>query len=386
MEARTLPNRAAFLAWALAILGAAVLSLVPLSLLDLRLIDAPSLGGGPATNNGPRIAYFEFASTADTLWLADPSDPSRRQKLLVAPHAVDFGVVPSLAPDGRRFVYTALPPATKAPSADTPAGIWMFAPGEKSPRLLDDDADLLVRPVWSSDGGSIVFRRSRAPTQGAPGDYRLVHLDLATGEKRLLVSDAGAALFPVAFSPDGARFYYIRLQPDGSHLFALDLADGVTADVASLAPGLTRDWALSPDGSRIAYLVMGFGGARIVSRAAVLDLASGAIASPGQPGDDAFSPVWSAAGELVFGRTADGGATAGLLHAASDDVPVLPAPRRGFDVPLSFSPAADRLVVRSFDGASAMAPGRSQLTLVGTDGARRTIVAGEVTFLGWLVR
>jgi Tol biopolymer transport system component len=373
---RTVPNRHVHLAWALAIFGAAALGMVPLSLLNLGPVEVPSLGGGSTARHEPRIAYFEFASAADTLWLADATDPSRRQKALVVPHADDFGVVPSLAPDGRRFVYTSLPPGLKAPSPDTPAGLWLFTAGESQPRLLADGVDLLVRPAWSRGSDAIVFRRSSLPSQSTPGHYDLVRLDLAIGEQRTLVSSDGAALFPIAYSADERLFYYVRIDGDGSQLAAA-AGDGTGLEVARLASGLTRDWSLSPDGTRLAYLVMSFEDGRISSRAAVLDLATGSIAAAGLPDVDAFNPVWTADGRLVLGSPAVPGGRERIGPAQLTS---------GFDVPLAFSPASDGLVVRSFDGVSAVSPGRPTLTLVDRGGVRHAVASGEVTFVGWMLR
>jgi len=94
--------------WAAAVLGIGLLGLVSLSLAEVLPLPAPA-GAGV---DGPRLAYFEFGRTADTLWLTDPQQPARREKLFAAPHAREYGVVPSLVAEGGRFAYAALPPAT----------------------------------------------------------------------------------------------------------------------------------------------------------------------------------------------------------------------------------------------------------------------------------
>src|SRR5687768_2228483 len=136
MQARlSLPYRSNLVLWLLALLGAGVLGLIGVSLL-----------GGDGGNASPKailptdkplVAYFQFGREADTLWLADPDQPSQRQRLLVVPHAADFGIVPSLAPDGRHFAYTALPPGIRAPSPDMPAEMWLASmTAEENRRLL----------------------------------------------------------------------------------------------------------------------------------------------------------------------------------------------------------------------------------------------------------
>jgi hypothetical protein len=429
----SLPCRTNLVVWLLALAGVGALGL---------LVASSHLGGSspsptPAVlpSDKPLVAYLQFGPREDTLWLTDPGQPARRQKLFALPHATAFGVVPSLAPDGRRFAYAALPPGLRAPSPDTPAELWLAAVSpEESRLLLARDVDLLVRAVWRPDGGSLVFRRSDAAS-------RLYSFDLTTNQERELVAVRDAGLFPVAFSPDATTLYHVRLQDDGSYLAAYDIAAATQRDLGRLSNGLTRDWTLSPDGSQLAYLAMNLDGSLVSSTAHIFDLATGevrpvgeafrppapddqatqslnstsepalsppkgrvgpglsagrpdseALSSPSPSSErglggevgDAFSPVWLPDGDLAFGhltnRTAGGISLRGHGDAATTLVP----PTRGFDVPLAFSAAARRFAVRTFDGASATSPGRATLTVVGLDGARTPIATGEVTFLGWI--
>src|SRR3954469_19217395 len=144
-----------------AVLGFAVLGVLALAVLRVGPVDSIATGGSDAPRAG--IAYFEFGETADTLWLADLQNPSTRTRLLLAPHAREYGVVPSLSPDGRRFVYTSLPPETRNPGPETPAGLWLkSAGGSERPVLIARDVELLVRPVWTPDGRGVVYRRPGA--------------------------------------------------------------------------------------------------------------------------------------------------------------------------------------------------------------------------------
>jgi hypothetical protein len=228
--------------------------------------------------------------------------------------------------------------------------------------------------VWSPDGKSVVVRRSDA------GAYELHAIAVGDGRDGLLVS-AAAALFPIAFAPGGDKLFYVRLEANASDLYAIDLAGGDASRIARLADGLTRDWALSPAGDKLAYLVLNLSRDRIASRAFVLDLASGRMSVAGPEDADAFSPVWTTAGELALGTLSGEGGGA-LLRIGADRTDALAPPLRGFDVPLAFSSRAG-FAVRSFEGGSASAPGRSVLTLL-AGGRRITIASGEVTLLGWI--
>ena len=374
MQARTpIPSlQLNLLLWALVALGAGLLSVLPASVFDGEPSTSPATLGPTS-----RVAYIEFGREADTLWLASATHPSKRHKGLRIAHAAEFGVVPSLAPDRRSFAYTVLPAGTSAPTPQTPAKLWLAdIESAAQPRQLARGVDLLVAPVWSPSGDALVFRRS--------GDYRLFLLDVASGQERQLVAGEGAALFPVAFSPDASLLHYVRVTNAGSHLNGLELATGNDRSLAKLSDGLTRDWRLSPAGDRLVYLVMNLDSSRTTSRAFVLDLNNGSVSGVGTE-NDTYSPVWTAGGELALGSLSDAGEGRGGIVTFSDNGLARSAtPGKGFDAPLSFAPTGDWLAARNFDGSSLFSPGRERLQIVGTDGTRKNITNGEVTFLGWI--
>src|SRR5205807_2049632 len=106
----------------------------------------------PAALSGMRAAYVEFGATADTLWLARPQDPGVRQRVLSVPHALGFGIAPSLSPRGDAVAYSLLPPETASPARDSPADLYVAPFGGGEPKLLVHVIDPLVRPLSASDG------------------------------------------------------------------------------------------------------------------------------------------------------------------------------------------------------------------------------------------
>ncbi len=362
--------------WLLVLLGVGLLVLL---LLSFALESKPGTSGDSSVGAGPgRIAYFEFGVTADTLWLVSPATPSQREKVFTVPHAREFGVVPSIAPDGRSLAYAALPATNPAPSPDAPAGLWLTEISRDArPRLLVSDIDLRVPAVWSPDGSTLVYRRSNAD------GYSLATQPAAGGEERILAhSNAGVALFPVGFAPDGSRFYHVALSEDGSRLFSVDPANGVQTEVALLSPGITRDWSLSKDGTRLAFLALSYAPDAISARAYLLDLATAALRPVTSATVDAFGPVWAADGALLAGSLGAHG-EANLVRVDGDSTTLLPGSGRGFDVPLGFARDGRAYLVRAFSGASAAAPGAATLTLIDENGGRHVIAAGDVTFAGW---
>jgi len=99
-------------------------------------------------------------------------------------------------------------------------------------------AQVVASAVADGSGGELLFAR------GAPPNWELVVLDLASGEQRVLAATAGAC--EPAWSPDGTRLLF-RAPHDGHWALATMAADG--SDLRWLAPELsayTAHW--EPDG------------------------------------------------------------------------------------------------------------------------------------------
>ena len=330
---------------------------------------------GPAPT---RAAYIEFGPVSDTLWLAPPDNPSGRKKTFVAQHATSYGIVAALSPDGQSLAYGSLAPDTTTPSPDSPADLYLASLKKGQPRRLNQGIDLLVRPLWTPDSRSVIVRRTDAKEQAT---FRLLAIDVSSGQERPLVSSS-AALFPAGFSPGDGAFYFVEVMPGASELRML-APDGSTIKSAGhLSDDLTRDWTLSPDGARLAFLALSVAGERVTSRAMVLDLASGRVMPAAEPEGDQFGPAWSPRGALSIGEVAADAATP--APARTNGQPTLPGPEMGFDVPAGWSPDGRYLAVRTFQGNSAATPGSSALAVVGPNGFRTTLASQEVTFLGWV--
>lgn len=361
--------------WMVAIFGVVLLVLLLLSFaLETR---APATPAASTTVSAPRVAYFEFGPKADTLWLVSTANPSQREAVLQAPHAFEYGVVPSISPDGEALVYTALAQDTAAPGPDSPGGLYYTVlDAGVQPQLIASDIDLLVAPVWSPDGSNVVFRRSDTTS------YSLIETPADGGPERLLVmTTSDYALFPIGFSADAETLYYVMLSNADSRLFAVDVENRTLTDVATLSDGLTRDWSLSPDASQLAFLSLEYTPQAISSRAYVVDLASGDTEPVTDAGVSAFSPVWDADGALVVSILTPGGEGSFVRIDGSESTRVR-GPDTGFDVPLAYLPGGAHLV-RAFEGTSSAAPGRAALTLIDSNDERHVLSNGDVTFVGW---
>jgi hypothetical protein len=150
-------------------------------------------------------------------------------------------------------------------------------------------------------------------------------------------------------------------------------------DLLHLAPSITRDWALAPDGSAIAFVeVATESGVRYVARVATLE-GAGAVRAQAlsNPGVEALGVAWKPGASPAFGAVPRGDITTG-------DVSAQGLRSGGFDVPLGYSADGTYLLVTHWDGVSFASPGRPELQVLGPDG-RATIPRFE-GFLGWVRR
>ena len=328
---------------------------------------------------GPLVVYSEFGETADTLWAANPDDPSDRTQLAVVQHALGFAISPSLSLGGVYVAYTVMPPS--GPQA---AELWVLDIESAEARSLAVGVDLLSTPVWSAQADAVIVRRSDGGEDEA-GNARLLRIDLS-GTTAVLVS-AAAGLYPINFSPDGAWLYYAELSASGTDLVRVRAQGGALETLSHLSDGIARDWSLSPDGTRLTYLAQadgaGFG-------ARVLDLSTGRAVTPLREAVAAqFNPIWAPDGDLTVGQLSGGGSALRLSGEGGSLTPAAQLPRPeagdGFDVPLSWSPDGVRLAVRAFEGTSTADPGPSWVVVVSADGERHQLSPlSDVTIAGWL--
>ena len=368
------PSRVLLLAL---LVGALGLGLV----LGLRALvgDQPTASAGRSALpliDSPLVIYSEFGQAADTLWAADPDDPTARAEVAVIQHAWGYGILPSLSPSGDYIAYTVLAPGS--PTAE----LWLLETSTGVTTRLAGGVDLRIAPVWSPAGDALVVRRSIG--QEGIGSSQLLRIDMEGTIETLAADDAG--LFPIDFSPDGSWLYYAVLSPSGTDLARAPAAGGEAETLAHLSDGVARDWQLSPDGTRLAYLAQSSTNTNVTFAAQVLELATGAVQTPlGQADMAQFSPVWAQNGGLTIGRLDRDTGTPLRLSAAGATLAVLPSSSAGFDVPLSWSPDGTHLAVRSFEGSSTAAPGPSHVVIVSTDGGRVQLSPqSDVVVAGWL--
>jgi hypothetical protein len=340
-----------------------------------------------AAITGTTLVVAEFGTTADHIYRASAEDPSRRSLVATIDHAPEWGINPATRPAGARTAYTVLP-ADRPAARETPAELWLLdvATGEKT--LLASDADLLTAPVFDRTGDHVVYRRNGEANQQA-----LVSIDVGSGIARTLHSvETQFGVYPVGFASDGALLF-ADVSQQGTDLYRLT-GGGDPQLVLHASDQVARDWEVSPDGMTISFVAPETHEERIVNRLQVVELnGTKRVSVPAAevPATaDQFSPIWRPDGEAItIGREAYPERTASAVTYPLDGSSTpesLATPVRGYDVPLSWSEDGQYLVARSYDGMTANDPGEESLVVIAPGGERRTVAAPtEVLFLGWLV-
>jgi Tol biopolymer transport system component len=296
----------------------------------------------------------------------------------------------TLSPDGSLVAYLVLTAGSQDPDREAQAWVLDVRSGEK--RHLADGFDLRTRPVWSPGSDAIVLGRN-GPQADTGREISLVGVDVTDGGENVLRTEPNVlGLFPIGYSlapAVGGALVYARYGLSGTDLGWL-AAETPSVHVTNESP---RDWHISPDGARVAFLARQRTDGRIAARAFVTELsaASQAVLVLAAVPDavDHFNPVWREDGTVTVGRTpAEGEASAAAVLVSLEGgtvEDVEPGPEQGFDVPVAWSADGRYLVVRSFEGTSAAEPGREQLTII-DEGSERKAVGeqGNLEFIGWL--
>lgn len=233
-------------------------------------------------------------------------------------------------------------------------------------RRLAEGLDPLQNALWTPDSTGVVVTNQSWTASGDP-TTAVVRVGM-DGSATVLETHAGASIVaPVGFDPLG-RLLAVRIDGRGSTL----TRDGVA--VRWLSTHITRDWALSPDGTRLAFVEANtWQGLRYLPRMVWIE-GGGGVSAASTAGEQALGAAWAPSGHSPrFGnepQTPSGGVTAQWAT--------------GFDVPLAYSRDGSSLVVRHWSGNSFAYPGTPQLQVV--SGAGRQALSGFSRFFGWSAR
>lgn len=174
-----------------------------------RLTDGARAQEPDVSPDGRRLAYTINSAGTTHLAVAELSDVSRTQRVLVRSGRFEQIYSPRFSPDGRTIAYSS----------------WS-AGGYRDIRLVDVASGRVTGvtrdraydsgPTWSADGQTLYFSSDRT---GVANIYAWTR---ATGRLRE-VTNVLAGAFQPAVSPDGSRLVYVGYTSYGFDLFSLAL-------------------------------------------------------------------------------------------------------------------------------------------------------------------
>jgi dipeptidyl aminopeptidase/acylaminoacyl peptidase len=113
------------------------------------------------------------------------------------------------------------------------AEIWLTPSLAASPvRLLGGDGRVYREPAWSPDGAQLAFAVAEAPDARA----HLELLEVSTGARRVLTSDALRSDARPAFSPDGSELFFEGAVDGDVAIWALALDPAAPSKVERVTP------------------------------------------------------------------------------------------------------------------------------------------------------
>ena len=312
---------------------------------------------------GPRLLVADFRGDATALRIVDPLElDAPGEPLAVIAHA-GWDPVGAIRPGGRAVALLVLPPGRSRPA--TQASLEILTPDSRV--RIADRLDLAGGVAWSDDARHLLVR-------AAAGDaHRLLLLDADTGAPLAIrEGQPGAAVFPIAMI-DGSA-WAAEIGPGGSNLIELIREDGMLSERrrVQLSEEATRDWAIAPDTSAVAYGIqrgnrlsvavksLRGGPAAVTARAA-----AGPDIKPlseGTPLPHAAAPVWISEDAVAVAR-----------WPGAD----------GFAVPIAAHPQSGDLAVRLFSGPEPADRGAESAAVIAADGTRTAAADPDRRIIGW---
>lgn len=188
-----------------------------------------------------------------------------------------------------------------------------------SSSIVDAEFDYLSALAWSQDGWRVAAVRSGPADDAGRVAASIVEVDARTGAATAVARfDGVLEAAPVGYSPGGEKLFVVAINQSGSTLWVV--RNGRSERVALLSAGRTRDWVLSPDGARLAFVDVRPDGDRTYSGRTML-LATGAISEQAAAGDQ-IGAVWTPGSEVPdFGGP---GGSVRLTGSEGEDQYVIP--------------------------------------------------------------
>ncbi|MGI8927004.1 MAG: TolB family protein [Tepidiformaceae bacterium] len=232
---------------------------------------------------------------------------------------------------------------------------------------IDASFDYLSEIAWSPDG-----RRLALVHSATPAAFTVSEVNAATRSAVPVARFEDAFLVaPVGYSMDGDRLYMVVIDQSGSTLWVV--RNGRAQRAGLLSPGRTRDWVLSPDGARLAFIaVLGSGTPAFAGR--TMSIATGAVTSAPGVADQVGAAWHPSTGTARFGGPG------GSIKLST------PGEREAYVVPAQWSPDGSTLVAAVYSApADADGNGTESIEVMTPDYRVRLAEEADARFLGWVL-
>jgi Tol biopolymer transport system component len=153
------------------------------------------------------------------------------------PVGIELRNVPIMSPDGSRIAWDT------ATGADTESNIWILSLASGAPQQLTFDSDRQIDPLWTPDGGRIVYQ--------SQGDGLFSRAANGTGNLEALI-ETPDRIMPFSWTADGELVYQTRPDNDGDWDIGV-LSSGSRPRLILASDADERNPAVSPDGNWVAY-------------------------------------------------------------------------------------------------------------------------------------
>ena len=312
------------------------------------------------------IAYIKPGASADSLMVrrAAGEDPGSA----VASFSSSFNIHARgmASPMGDTVAVLSVSPST-IPLAtlsivDLPSGATREAPGT---------FDYLSPVAWSPDGSRVAVRRSRSQDDAGRVSATVHEVGIGSAAAReVAVFENALEVAPVGYSLDGQRLFIVVVDQSGSALW-VERA-GRVQRLATLSPGRTRDWSLSPDGARLAFVdILGAGERTYAGRSLII--ATGGIQNEATAGNQ-LGATWFPGSQVP-----QFGGPGGSIQLSN------PPPGSAYLIPAQWSPDGSALVATIYSASSdrAGSPSKS-IELITPERRVRLSDEDGAAFLGWV--
>lgn len=355
----------AFVGPLLLALAAIVIGVAAWGLLSLRSTsnDLPAL---PLTRpNLTAVAYIAPQGKQDVVYVRSREPGAQPRRLAQFPHAFNVHARGSASPMGDVVAVV-----SAAGNASASATMTFIRTSDGEITVAGSEFDLLTSFAWTPSGDRVAGQRSTAPNTTGRVSTTIIEVQPATGESLDLATFSDVLLAtPVGYSGDGQTLYILTIDQGGSWLW--ERRDNVLNRMGQLAAGRTRDWKLSPDGTRLAYIEVLGGDRGSVGRTYVFATGNIRTASTSEAQVGVSWKPGSAIPEF--------GGPGGTIHLD-------PRPADGtYVIPEEWSPDGSVLVATVFTpAASPVSPAPHTLEIMSATSRLHLAEAANAAFLGWV--